>query len=136
VVLRPTGGSRLRGAPPSSATDRGSQTIELALLLPALALLVAGVLLAGLAATELVLAQAVARDAARAAAVDGDAAARAAAQEVAGRRELRITTSPPPGARRAGSHVTVDVELRSAALARVGVEAWLPARAVMVVEAP
>jgi hypothetical protein len=141
VVVSPTGGSAVRGAPPAPGApaaggEDGSQTLELALLVPFVALLAAGVLLAGLAAAELVLAQAAARDAARVAAVDDDAAATAAAEAVAGRRALRLSADPPAGRRRGGDLVTVEVEVRSEALRRLGVEAWLPARAAMRVEHP
>lgn len=120
-------GSRWRG-------DRGSQTLELALLLPVLAMLLALVLQGGLAASELVLAQAVARDAARVASVDDDVAARAAAQAVAGTRQLDLRIRPAAGDRRGGELVTVEVGLRSAVLDRMGLEVWLPATASMRIE--
>lgn len=118
------------------ADERGSQTLELALLLPVLALLLAGLLHGALAASELVLAQAVARDAVRVASVDDDAAARRAAEVVAGDRPVEVSADPPAHARRSGGHVTVHVRLRSAALARLGIETWLPASATMRIEAP
>lgn len=116
--------------------DHGSQTIELALLLPVLALLMLAVLQAGLVASELVLAQAAARDAVRVASVDDDAAAKEAAQAVAGDRALVLEVSPRAAARHAGDLVTVTLRLRSAVLDRIGVEGWFPAKATMRVEWP
>jgi Flp pilus assembly protein TadG len=141
VVLTVPRGSAVRGAPPSGARrlraeDRGSQTLELALLLPVLALLVVALLQAGLAASELVIAQAAARDGARVAAVDDDRAARAAAEAVAGDRRISVATTPSAGARRPGDLVTVRVAMRSAVLDRLGIEAWLPASATMRTEGP
>lgn len=104
------------------------------MLLPVLALIVLALLLAGLAASEAVIAQASARDAARVAAVDDDTAAVQAAKAVAGRRELVVDVDPPASARSGGQLVTVKVRLRSAALQRVGVELWFPATATMRVE--
>lgn len=141
MVLSRAGGTAGRGGPPAPCRRlheeaRGSQTLELALLLPVLALLLALVLQAGLAASELILATAVARDAARIAAVDDDRAVLAAARAVAGQRTVEVRAEPPASARRAGSLVTVHVRLRSATLQRLGIEAWLPARATMRVEGP
>jgi hypothetical protein len=118
------------------AGERGSQTVELALLLPVLALLVALVLQGGMAAGDLVLAQTAAREAARAAAVDDDVAARDAARRVAGSREISVRVDPPDTQRVAGEPVTVEVELHSEAFARIGVPLRLPARAVMRTELP
>jgi Flp pilus assembly protein TadG len=127
-----------RRCPPNAVAaftaERGSQTLELALLLPVLAMLLAMVLQGGLAASELVLAQAVARDAARVAAVDDDAAARAAAQAVAGTRRVDVRIQPATAGRRGGELVTVTISLRSAAFHRLGIELWLPAEATMRVE--
>jgi Flp pilus assembly protein TadG len=128
------GGPPVRGLPRVLAEDRGSQTLELALLLPVLALVLVALLHGGLAASELVLAQAVARDAVRVASVDDDAAARRAAEAVAGDRALEVRTEPSADQRQVGGHVTVHVRLRSAALHRLGIEAWLPASATMRVE--
>jgi hypothetical protein len=116
--------------------ERGSQTLELALLLPALGVVIALVLHAGLLASEVVLAQAAARDAARVASVEGDAAARDAAAAVSGDRGVRLVASPAEGRRRAGDLVTVRVEVESGLLRRFGIEVWLPAEATMRVEGP
>ena len=145
-VPPPTGGCPSRGGSASPkgilsgrrrvalSDDGGSQTVELALLMPALAMIVLAILLAGVAASEAVLAQAAARDGARVAAVDDDAAAADAAKAVAGERAVVVDVEPPTSARRAGELVTVTVRLRSRALQRLGVELWFPARATMRVE--
>lgn len=104
------------------------------MLLPVIALLVVMVLHGGMAASDLVLAQTAAREAARAAAVDDDVAARDAARAVAGGRDISVRVDPPDGRRVIGEPVTVDVELHSDAFARFGVTLPLPARAVMRVE--
>jgi Flp pilus assembly protein TadG len=150
MVLGLDGGSAQRGAPPASppgscdllragrrpVSDRGSATVEVALLLPLVLVCVVLVFYSGLAATELLIAQSVAREAARTAAVDDDHAVLRAAREVAGRREVDVRTAPASGARRAGDLVTVEVSLRSHAFDRFGLAVWLPARAVMRVESP
>jgi hypothetical protein len=154
VVLSAIGGSAVRGAPPvppgavpgvpaawsfpvdRGRCERGSATIEFALLLPVVVLCMVLLLQTGLAAAELLLAQSAAREAARVAAVDDDRAALRVAREVAGARPVEVRTSPVAGARRAGDLVTVEVSLRSLAFDRLGVTVWLPGRAVMRVEAP
>ncbi len=113
--------------------ERGSQTLEFALALPLVTLLIVLVLHAGLLAVDLVAAQGLAREAARVAAVADDAATRRALAEAAGRRPVELTLVPV-GPREPGTLVTAEVSLRSRAFQPFGPGIWLPARAVMRVE--
>jgi len=121
------------GALPLLARQRGSQALEFALVLPAVVLLLVLAVHAGLLATDLVAVQGLAREAARAAAVGGDAATRAALTEAAGPRPVTLTLTPA-APRAPGSMVTAEVRLRSRAFAPLGAPVWLPARATMRVE--
>ncbi|MGH8898504.1 MAG: TadE/TadG family type IV pilus assembly protein [Egibacteraceae bacterium] len=116
--------------------ERGSQTIEFALVVPAVLLLLVLILHAGVMAADLVTAQGLAREAARAAAVSDDMAARAAARDAAGRRPVEVTFTPASGVRAPGDLVTARLRLRSRAFAAFGVPIWLPAQATMRVETP
>lgn len=116
-----------------AAGEAGSQALEFALVLPAVFLVLALVLQAGVVGAELVLAQTVAREAARAAAVEDDASARERAARVAG-RPATVVLDPPDGSRMPGDLVTARVELESRAFAAVGVRVRLPGVAVMRVE--
>jgi Flp pilus assembly protein TadG len=100
------GGSRLRA-------ERAQASVELALLLPVVVLLLLAALQVGLLARDVVLVTHAAREAARAAAVDADpaAASRAAAGSSglpAGRLQVSVT-----GRAEAGSRVTVTVTYRA-----------------------
>lgn len=117
-----------------SHRERGSQTLEFALTIPAVVLLLVLVLHAGLLGVDLVAAQGMAREAARTAAVDDDAAVQSAARAAAGRRPVRVTLTPPGGTRRPGDVVTARLELASRGFAAFGVRVWVPARASMRVE--
>jgi hypothetical protein len=86
-------------------------------------------------AADLVAAQGLAREAARAAAVADDGTARAAARDAAGRRLVEVTFNPESGNRAPGDLVTAHLRLRSRAFAAFGVPVWLPAQATMRVEA-
>lgn len=119
----------------SSVGERGSQTIEFALIVPIAMLLLAFILHAGLMAADLVAAQGLAREAARAAAVSDDAGARVAARRAAGRRLVEVAFAPVSGTRVPGDLVTARLRLRSRAFAVFGVPVWLPAQATMRVEA-
>lgn len=119
------------GAPGES----GSQTIEFALVLPAVLLLLVLVLHAGVMAADLVAAQGLAREAARAAVVADAVAAQAAARAAAGRRSVEVTFTPASGSWAPGDLVTARLRLRSRAFAAFGVTVWLPAQATMRVEA-
>lgn len=113
--------------------DRGSQTLEFALLLPIAALLAVLGLHAGLLAADLVAVQGLAREAARAAAVADDDATRAAVERAAGRQAVRVTLEPP-SPREPGTLVRGEVTLESRAFRAFGPRIWLPGSAVMRVE--
>jgi Flp pilus assembly protein TadG len=92
--------------------DGGQATVELALLLPVVAVLLLAVLQVGLVGRDVVLVTHAAREAARAAAVDDDpdAPARAAAASSGlDPHRLQVTTTGRDGA---GSRVTVEVAYR------------------------
>lgn len=128
------GGAGQAGASPRPGGERGSQTLELALTVPMIVLLLVLVLHAGLVGLDLVAAQGMAREAARIAAVDTDAAVRHGARAAAGSRGVRVTLTPPDGARRPGDTVTARLELASRGFAAFGARVWVPARAAMRVE--
>jgi Flp pilus assembly protein TadG len=93
--------------------DRGQATVELALGLPLLVVLLSGVLQMGLVMRDQILVTHAAREAVRAAALDPDEAAATRAAQGAGpldpsRLELTLT-----GRDGRGSHVTARVEYRS-----------------------
>lgn len=107
--------------------------MELALALPIALLATLVVLGAGLVGVEVLAAHSFARDAARAAALDSSAAvASDVASGTVHRVEVEIEVAA--GQPLAGGLVTASVRLRSRALAAIGIEAWLPARATMPVE--
>lgn len=127
------GGASHAGASPRRG-ERGSQAMELALLVPGVVLLLVVLVHAGLLGMDLVSVQGMAREAARVAAVDDDRAAREAVRAAAGHRPVRATFEPGSGARRPGDTVRARVELRSRAFAALGLPLWLPAEAAMRVE--
>lgn len=96
----PPGPGRPTAAPEPAGPDRGQSTVELALGLPAVVLVVLAVVQVGVIVHHQVLVTHVAREAARAAAVSGG---RLADGAVPGLRHgldqgpLRITASPPDG---------------------------------------
>lgn len=97
----------------ASRSDRGQAAVELALVLPVVLLLVLAALQVGLVARDVVLVQHAAREAVRAAAVDGDVGRiRAAAVEGSGlpADRLEVTVSPRG---EPGTTVTVTVRYRS-----------------------
>jgi hypothetical protein len=132
VLSTAAGGGGLAAASPPRS-ERGSQALELALLLPAVALLLALFANAALLGGEVVMAQGLAREAARAAAVGDERQARAVVEHAAGRRpvRVRVTPSTPPPT---GTLVSAHVELRSRAFSRLGLQIWIPARAAMQAE--
>jgi Flp pilus assembly protein TadG len=96
------------------AAERGQASVELALLLPLVVVLLLAVLQVGLLARDVVLVTHAAREAARAAAIDPDpAAAETAASAAAGLDPARLTTTVS-GRADAGSRVRVEVRYRSA----------------------
>lgn len=88
---------RRRVAPP---TERGQSTVELALVLPVIVVLLLAILQVGLVARDVVLVTHAAREAARAAAVEAEpGAARRAAASSSGidPERLRVSVETPPG---------------------------------------
>jgi Flp pilus assembly protein TadG len=118
------GGSRSAGG------EAGSQALEFAMVVPLLGLLLGLVIQTGLLLADVVVAQGIAREAGRAAAVDGDDRARQVAERMAGDRQVRVEVDGDAGV------VEVGIELATGAFASVGVDLWLPARATFRREAP
>lgn len=121
--------------------DEGGQaTLELALGLPLLALLLAGLVEVGLLVSDQTRIWHAAREGARVAVVDPDTADAVAAAERAGLTPLEVEVSPAPELRRQGDPLTV--ALRYAPQARVplfGVlldRVELKAQATMRIEQP
>lgn len=133
VLAAARGGAGAAGASPRRG-EPGSQTLELALVVPAVVLLLVVLVHAALVGMDLVAVQGMAREAARIAAVDDDRAALDALRQAAGNRPVRAAFAPAAGRRRAGQTVRARVELRSRGFAAFGVPVWLPAEATMRVE--
>lgn len=112
------------------ADDHGSQALEFAMVLPLFGLMLALFVHTGLLLGDVVIAQGIAREVARSAAVEGDAAARDVGRALAGRRDVRIEIAPRDGL------VEARVELRSPVFASTGVDVWVPARVAMRPEGP
>lgn len=111
----------------SAVAQRGSQSLELALALPIVALLGVGVLMAGMVGVEVTAAHAAAREAARAAAAGEDVHDRLARVGLAEVGAVRVEPSPEVAA--AGEVITVEVVVPSRVLTRVGADVELRARA-------
>lgn len=94
---------------PGRRDDAGQATLELALGLPILALLLAGVVEVGLLVADHTRIWHAAREGARVAVVDPDASDVVAAAERAGLRPLDVEISPAPQLRRQGDPLTVAV---------------------------
>lgn len=134
------GGRRTRRtgrAPARPATgEHGQATVELALALPVVVVLVLGMLQVALVARDQLAVELAAREAARAAAVSADpvAAARLAAERVTSLRPLQVTVSAGP------AEVTVTVEHANATdVAMVGhvvADVVLRATVTMALEPP
>ncbi|HVF52155.1 MAG TPA: TadE family protein [Actinomycetota bacterium] len=90
--------------------DRGQATLELALCLPLVALILAAVVESGLVVSDQVRLWHSAREAARVAAVDPNPEAIEDAAEASGLKPLDIQTSPQAAERRQGGAVTVALE--------------------------
>jgi hypothetical protein len=95
------------------------------MVLPLFGLLIALLAQTGLLLGDVVMAQGIAREVARTAAVEDESAARAVGRDLAGRRRLRVELSQSEGL------VEVRIQLRSTVFASTGARVWLPARAVM-----
>lgn len=130
------GGAGTAGAPRRDPPcgERGSQAVEFALVLPLAFLLLALILAGGLLGVDYVMAQGLAREAARVAAVADDAQVSAAVTAAATGRQVAVEVDPPAARRRPGGQVRASVRVQSRAFAWVGVRVWLPAQAVMLVE--
>ena len=109
----------------ATAGERGSQALEFAMVLPLFGMLLALLLHAGLLLGDVVLAQGIAREVARTAAVEGPTAARDVGRDLAGRRDVQIELASRDG------FVDARVKLRSPVFASTGVDVWVPARAAM-----
>ena len=91
------------------STDSGQATLELALCLPFLALLLAALVEIGLVVGDQARLWHAAREAARAAVVDPDPAAVRAAAERTGLSGLRMSIDPEPAQRVQGEPLTVSL---------------------------
>ena len=89
--------------------EKGQATLELALGLPLLALLLAGLVEIGLLVADQTRIWHAAREGARVAIVDPDAADAVAAAERSGLKPLKLQISPAPQFRRQGDPLTVEV---------------------------
>lgn len=118
---------RSGGGERSAVAQRGSQSLELALALPIVALLGVGVLLAGMVGAEVTAAHAAAREAARAAAAGEDVHERLATVGLAEVGAVRV--DPSPEVAEAGEAITVEVVVASRVLTRLGADVELRARA-------
>ena len=99
--------------PPRRTGSRGQASVELALLLPVIVLLVLVILQIGLLARDAVLVTHAAREGARAAAVDDDAGAARAAALASGDLDPDRTRVEVTGRGDAGSRVRVEVVYRA-----------------------
>lgn len=120
-------GGALRRAP--LRAERGSQALEFALVTPLVVLALVLVVGSGLLGADYVLAQGLARDAARAAALAGAEEARAGVDRAVGAREADVDIESSSA--RGVDEVTVTVRLRSPVLSAIGVDAWALGRATM-----
>ena len=130
------GGATVRPRAPHFHDEQGSQALEFALALPFVVLALVLLAHAAVLGADVVVAQAVAFQAARVAAVEDDAAVQQAAAEAAGERDVRVVLEPTDQHRRHGDEVTATVRMRSAAFAPFGATVWVPARAALRVERP
>jgi Flp pilus assembly protein TadG len=93
--------------PVGAGAQSGQATLELALALPVLALLLAGLIEVGLLVSDQTRLWHAAREAARVAVVDPDLADSRAAAERSGLRPLEVSVSPAAQLRRQGDPLTV-----------------------------
>ncbi|MFN2526145.1 MAG: TadE family protein [Actinomycetota bacterium] len=93
-------------------SERGQATVELALCLPFVALLVAALVQIGLIVADQGRLWHAAREAARAAVVDSDPAAAREAAASSGLQNLELTIQPSPHDRLAGKPLTVILHYR------------------------
>ncbi len=120
--------------------QRGQSTVELALCLPLVAIVLAVIVQVGLVARDHVKVWHAAREAARVAAVDPDEDAITQAAESAGLSPITVAVEPDVTYRRQGEPVTVRVEhspsLRVPVIGRLFEDLTLDAEASMRIEQP
>lgn len=123
-----------------SSDQSGQSTLELALCLPLVAILLAVVVQVGVIARDHVRVWHAAREGARVAAVDPDSDAIAAAAESSGLEPIKVTVEPDVIERRQGEPVTVRVayspSLRVPVIGRWFEDLTLDADATMRIEQP
>lgn len=119
-----------RGARVDIVDDGGSQALEFAMVLPLFGMLLALLVHTGLLLGDVVVAQGIAREVARSAAIEGEVAARDVGRGLAGDRDVRIDVTPRDGL------VEAKVRLRSPVFGAAGVDVWVPARVAMRPEGP
>jgi type II secretory pathway pseudopilin PulG len=93
-------------------SQRGQSTVELVLLLPFVAMLLAAVVEVGMISSDRARLELAAREAVRVAAVDTDEARIRYAAERNGFPDVRMSVSPEASFRRSGEPVTVELEHR------------------------
>ena len=125
--------------PEPRTREDGAQTLEFAMMLPAVVLVAVLVIHAALLGVDLVAVHGIAREAARIAAVDDDEAVDDAVRDAIGERQVHVDIDRPAAGGDAGDQVgqvTARVRLRSRAFSTFGANLWLPAQATMRVEQP
>lgn len=124
----------------STASDRGQATVELALCLPVLVILVAALFEIGMLATDRVRLVHAAREAARVAVVEHDPQRVIEAARAGGLHDLDVVISPGPESRVQGSPLTVRLSYRPPGrvplLGALFQKLELESRAVMRIERP
>jgi len=134
LTTMPGGAVGAGRAPSPHATagrgEAGSQALEFAMVVPLLGLLLGMLAQTGLLLADVQVAYGIAREAGRAAAVDGDERAREVVEELAGDRAVRLDLDDTDGM------VEARVELATGAFSSVGVRLWLPASATFRRESP
>jgi Flp pilus assembly protein TadG len=120
--------------------ETGQSTVELALCLPLVAIVLAMVVQVGVVARDHVRVWHAAREAARVAAVDADEASVTEAAESVGLRPITVSVEPDRIDRRQGEPVTVRVEyppsIRVPVIGRLFEDLTLDAEASMRIEQP
>lgn len=108
---------------PRAVDEAGSQVLEFAMVLPLLGIALALLAQTGLLLGDVLVAQGIAREAARTLAVEGDIDEADLVDRLAASRDVRLDVDRDDGL------VEVRAQLATRAFASVGVELWLPARA-------
>jgi Flp pilus assembly pilin Flp len=119
--------------------ERGQATVELALILPVVALILAALVQTGMVVVDHVRLWHAAREAARAAVVDAAPHVAATAVKNAGFDEVDVEVSPAPALRKRGAPLTVSLVYRPRTIPLVGVlfrRLEIAAEATMQIERP